>query len=225
MAGQTADYQTFKRPMTDPERASMNRVYKNAQKQARPAGFMALVFAAIGIVNGANSFDFSSSTGMISVLIIAVGLMAFVMAYTTSRLRRTIVAAHNDGNVVVVRGPVSRYQGRTNGSVMMVGPLTIGSGKRGANPLQEGTYAEVACIPKLKSIVSLNGAGLEQPIKVGIPNDLESQASVGSPTYPPAPLNSVDPNIMPSSDAMSFCSSCGKPTQGLAYCWNCGNKH
>ncbi len=225
MAGQTADYQTFKRPMTDPERTSMNKVYKNAQKQAMPAGFMALVFAAIGIVNGANSFDFSSSTGMISVLVIVVGLMAFVMAYTTSRLRRTIVAAHNDGNVVVVRGPVSRSQGRANGSFMMVGPLSIGSGKRGANPLQEGTYAEVACIPKLKSILSLNGAGLDQPMRVGIPNDLESKASIGSPTYPAPPLNVAAPSVTPSSNEMSFCSSCGKPTQGLTYCWNCGNKH
>ncbi len=225
MTGQPLDYQTFKRQMTDPERASMNKIYKNAQKQARPAGFMALVFAAVGIVNGANSFDFTTSTGMISVLIVVVGLMAFFLAYTTSRLRRTIVAAHNDGNVVVVRGPVSRYEGRANGSFMMVGPLAVGSGKRGANPLQEGTYAEVACIPKLKSIVSLNGAGLDQPIKVGIPVDLESKASIGSPTYPAQPLNAVNQNAMPSANAMGFCSSCGKPTQGLAYCWNCGNKH
>ena len=49
--------------MTEAESKSLDKVYKNAQRQARPAGFFALVFAAIGMVSGAATVGLSTSAG------------------------------------------------------------------------------------------------------------------------------------------------------------------
>ncbi|MGD0817148.1 MAG: hypothetical protein ABR986_01965 [Methanomassiliicoccales archaeon] len=224
MPAQTENYQVFKRSMTDPEGKSVDKVYKNAQKQARPAGFFALVFAAIGIFSGATALDLSTLKGLTAILVLLIGLLAFGLAFFMFRVRKTVTQAHNDGYVVVVRGPVSRFDGKMNTSAMMVGPLAIGWNKRTVSPLQEGSFAEVACIPKLRSVVSINGAGLDQPIRVVIPNDLEAKAFMGPPTYQAQPMNTVSQNATSPTSGMSFCPSCGKPASGLAFCSDCGNK-
>jgi hypothetical protein len=217
MNGQAQDYQVFKRPMTDAERKSVNAVYKNAQKQARPAGFFALVFALIGIFSGAAS-------DITSVLVLVVGLLAFVLSIVTFRLRRNVADVQKEGNVIVVRAAVSRFNGKMNTSAMMVGPLAIGWNKRSATPLQEGSFAEVACVPKLRSAVSINGAGMDHPIKLVIPADLEAMAAIGAPAYPAPPVNAPNQIPAPISNGMCFCPSCGTPAKGMAFCTNCGNR-
>jgi hypothetical protein len=224
MPDRPADLQVFKRPMTDAERRSVDKVYKNAQKQARPAGFMAILFAAISITSGAATLDLTTSKGLTSVLVIVIGLFAFVIAFSTFRVRGTVSNVQNDGHVIVVRGPVSRSDGNIRTSAMMVGPLAIGWRKRTASPLQEGSFAEVACVPQLRSVVSINGAGLDSPIKIMIPTDLEARAAAAPPAYPAQAAGVSYQNVTPPSNAMSFCPSCGTPTSGLAFCSNCGNK-
>jgi hypothetical protein len=224
MPSQSVDHQVFKRPMTDAERKSADRVYKNAQKQARPAGFFALVFAAIGIFSGAANLDLSTSQGITATVILLVGLLASGLAFYTFRVRKTVSDVQNDGNVVVVRGPVTRHGGNMNASTMMVGPLSIAWNRKSVNPLQEGQFAEVACIPKLRSVVSINGAELDDPIRVMIPSDLEAKAPMGSPAYPAQPVNAGYLKTPAQSNAMSFCSMCGQPATGLAFCSNCGHK-
>ena len=211
--------------MTDAERRSADRVYKNAQKQARPAGFMAILFAAISITSGAATLDLTTSKGLTSVLVVVIGLFALVVAFSTFRVRRTVSDAQNDGHVVVVRGPVSRSDGKMRTPAMTVGPLAIGWRRRTANPLQEGSFAEVACIPRLKSVVSINGAGLDSPIKIMIPADLEARAAVTAPpAYAAQAAGFSYQNATPPSDAMRFCPSCGTSASGLAFCSNCGNQ-
>ena len=144
--------------MTDAERKSVDSIYKNLQKQARPAGFLAFVFALIGIFSG----EVSDIT---SLLVLVVGLFSLILAVAVFRLRRKINDVQRDGDVVVVRASVSRFDGKMNTSAMMVGPLAIGWNKRGINPLQEGVFAEVACVPKLRSAVSINGAGLDHRLR------------------------------------------------------------
>ena len=224
MSAQTAEYQVFKRPMTDAEGKSMNKVFKNAKKQALPAGLMGILFGAIAIVNGTGSLDFSTSNGIMSIFIIVIGLFAFGTAMSTFRTRRNVRDAMNEGNVVVVRGSVTRFQGRGNISAMVVGPLSIASRKRSVGPLQEGTFADVACVPRLKSVVSINGVGLDQPIKIMVPNDLETRAPLAPTAYPAPPLTAVKQNPTHSTNGMNFCPSCGNPISGLAFCSNCGTK-
>jgi hypothetical protein len=208
-------YQAFRRPMTDAERKSVDSIYKNLQKQARPAGFLAFVFALIGIFSG----EVSDIT---SLLVLVVGLFSLILAVAVFRLRRKINDVQRDGDVVVVRASVSRFDGKMNTSAMMVGPLAIGWNKRGINPLQEGVFAEVACVPKLRSAVSINGAGLDHPIKMMIPSDLEANASNSAQpsAYELAGTAGPAPNSIP--ETTRFCTSCGKPTEGLAFCSNCG---
>jgi hypothetical protein len=217
------NYQVSKRPMTEAESKSVDKVYKNAQKQARPAGFFALVFGAIGFFSGAATIDPSTASGMTAVLILLVGLLACVLAISTMRVRKTVKAAHDDGYVVVVQGPVSRYNGKMNTSAMTVGPLSIGWNKRNVNPLQEGSFAELACIPKLRSVVSINGAGLDQPIRVMIPTDLEARAAVAPPVNPVSAYPMTGNNV-PQTNGANFCHRCGNPGAGMAFCSNCGNK-
>jgi hypothetical protein len=224
MSGQSEDPQVSKRSMTDAERKSIRQIYKNAQKQARPAGFFALVFAAIGIFTGAGSFDFSTPSGMTSVLILVVGLAAFIYAGFMSRLRRNVSDALNGGQVVVVRGKASLFNGRMKTSAIVVGPIALNMGKANANMLQEGSIAEVALVPKLKSAVSINGTGLDQPIKIMVPVDLETKASVGISTDLGQPSNAYAPIPAPATAAIEFCHSCGTPAKGMAFCSNCGNK-
>lgn len=211
------NYQVFRRPMTAEERRSVDIIYKNLQKQARPAGFFALVFALIGIFSGAAS-------DITSLLVLIVGLFAFILAFSVFRLRKSITQVQKDGNVVVVRANVARFQGKMNTSAMMVGPLAIGGNKRGPSPLQEGNLAEVACVPKLRSAVSINGAGLDHPIKMMIPPDLETHASNGAQPYSSGPVRDAGNAPAPAGEAMRFCPTCGKPAEGLAFCSNCGNK-
>ena len=219
----TADNcQISKRPMTEAESRSLDKVYKNAQRQARPAGFFALVFAAIGFVSGAATIDLSTSSGMTALMIILVGIMAIGVALYTAQVRKKVQAAHDDGSVVVVQGPVSRFDGKMNTSAMTVGPLSIGWNKKSGSPLQEGSFAELACIPKLRSVVSINGTGMDQPIKVMMPNDLEARA-VNAPSATPAGQPAAG-NGIPLMKVSGFCSRCGNPGAGLAFCSNCGNK-
>jgi hypothetical protein len=219
----TADNcQISKRPMTEAESKSLDKVYKNAQRQARPAGFFALVFAAIGFVSGAATVDLSTSNGMTALMILLVGIMAFGVAMYTTRVRKKVQAAHDEGSVVVVQGQVSRFDGKMNTSAMMVGPLSVGWNKKSGSPLQEGSFTELACIPKLRSVVSINGSGLDQPIKVMMPNDLEARAA-NAPLAAPAVNPTADHNV-PQTNVSSFCPRCGNPGSGLAFCSNCGNK-
>ncbi len=208
--------------MTEAESKTLDKVYKNAQKQARPAGFFALVFAAIGFVSGAATIDLSTSSGMMALMILLVGIMAFGVALYTTRVRKKVQAAHDQGSVVVVQGPVSRFNGKMNTSAMTVGPLSIGWNKKSDNPLQEGSFAELACIPELRSVISINGNGLDQPIRVMMPADLEARAANASLTTPAA--NPPAGNIVPQTNVSSFCPRCGNPGSGLAFCSNCGNK-
>ena len=208
--------------MTEAESKTLDKVYKNAQKQARPAGFFALVFAAIGFVSGAATIDLSTSSGMMALMILLVGIMAFGVALYTTRVRKKVQAAHDQGSVVVVQGPVSRFNGKMNTSAMTVGPLSIGWNKKSDTPLQEGSFAELACIPELRSVISINGNGLDQPIRVMMPADLEARAANASLTTPAA--NPPAGNIVPQTNVSSFCPRCGNPGSGLAFCSNCGNK-
>ena len=219
----TADNcQISKRPMTEAESKTLDKVYKNAQKQARPAGFFALVFAAIGIFSGAATIDLSTSSGLTALMILLVGIMAFGVAMYITRLRKMVQAAHEEGSVVVVQGQVSRFDGKMNTSAMTVGPLSIGWNKKSDNPLQEGSFTELACIPKLRSVVSINGTGLDQPIKIMMPADLEARAT-NAPPAAPAAIPTAGNNI-PQANVSNFCPRCGNPGSGLAFCSNCGNK-
>ena len=148
--------------------------------------------------------------------------MAFGVALYTTRVRKKVQAAHDQGSVVVVQGPVSRFNGKMNTSAMTVGPLSIGWNKKSDNPLQEGSFAELACIPELRSVISINGNGLDQPIRVMMPADLEARAANASLTTPAA--NPPAGNIVPQTNVSSFCPRCGNPGSGLAFCSNCGNK-
>jgi hypothetical protein len=217
---QPSNHQVFRRPMTESERRTVNNVYKNAQKTARPLGIMALVFAAVGIVTGASTFDLSTPSGMMTIMIVLIGFSAFIVGYNTSRIHKKVADVQNDGYVIVVRGQVSRYSGKMNTSAMTVGPLTIGENRQNPMQLQEGTVAEVACIPKLKSVVSINQAPMEQPMRIMVPADLEFQASTGVPSQAYVPMG----QNAPAAGGMSFCPSCGTPTNGLTFCSNCGTK-
>lgn len=224
MPSQSVDHQVFKRLMTDAESKNANRVYKNAQKQARPAGFIAFVFAAIGIFSGAANLDLSTSQGITATVILLVGLLAFGLAFYTFRVRKTVSDVQNDGNVVVVRGPVTRCNGKMNTSAMMVGPLAIAWNKKSVNPLQDGHFAEVACIPKLRSVVSINGTELDEPIRVMIPSDLEAKASTEVTARSTQPVKAGYLKTPAQSNAMSFCPMCGQQATGLTFCSNCGHK-
>ena len=215
--------QVFKRPMSDAERNNVRQIYKNAQKQALPASIFALVLAAIGVVTGAGSFDFSTPSGATTVLIIVVGFAAFLYAMHISRLRRSVSATLNEGQVVVVRGTVSTYKGRVNTSATVVGPLSLNLGKGETIQMPDGSIAEIACVPKLRSAVSINGVALQQPIKLMLPVDLEAKASKGVPAYPER-MNGAAVASTPLTSTMSFCPSCGTKAMGLAFCSNCGNK-
>jgi hypothetical protein len=224
MSGQSEESRVYNRPMNESERKSIRQVYKNAQKQARPASVFALVLAAVGFVTGAGNFDFSTPGGMTSVLILVVGLGAFVYAGSLSRLRRSVSSSLDEGNVVIVRARASRFNGRMNTSALVVGPLSLNLGKTEANLVQEGSTTEVACVPKLKAAVSFNGAGLDRPIKIMVPVDLEAKASIGTPAGPGQSYNAYAPIPAPGSMAMEFCHSCGTPAKGMVFCSNCGSK-
>jgi hypothetical protein len=219
MFAPSANYQVTKRPMNETERNSVDQVFRNAQKQARPIAVFALLFAIIGIFAGSATIDISTSKGMTTLVILVVGLGAFGFAFMTFRVRKNVEAAQKDGNVVVVKGMVSQFAGKVGTSATTVGPLTIGWNSKTNNPLQQGSFAEVGVSPKLRSVVSVNGVGLEHPIRIMVPNDLEAGATTNPPAYP---MPAVNPS--PAPEAMSFCPSCGTPASGLAFCSNCGNK-
>ena len=219
MFAPNSNYQVFKRPMNEAERKGVDKVYKNAQKQVRPAGVFALLFAMIGIFAGSATIDLSTSRGTTTLVILLVGLLAFGLGFYTFKVRGLVRKAHEDGNAVIVRGPASRSTGRANTSAMMIGPLTIGWNSKSVNPLREGSLAEIAVIPKLRSVVSINGIGLDRPIRIVVPTDLEASASMAPPAHPVQPVNAINP-----PEKMSFCPSCGAPNGGMAFCANCGSK-
>ena len=76
---------------------------------------------------------------------------------------------------------------------MTVGPLSIGWSQKSGRPLQEGSFTELACIPKLRSVVSINGSGLDQPIKVMMPNDLEARGAAAPPAVTAGPMTVSTP--------------------------------
>jgi hypothetical protein len=224
MNGQPSYPQAYKRAMSAEEHKSVDKVYKNAQKQARPLGFFALVFAAIGIVTGAGTLDLSTSKGMTTIMIIVVGIGAFLYSGYMLRLRRKISDSHRSEQVIVVRGTVTRYNGRGNSSAFTVGPLTFGLEKRMLNALPEGSVADIACVPKLGVLVSINGMGQEHPAKLTIPVGLEASALPIESAYPVQPAATAERGQTYSPQATSFCFSCGNPSSGLAFCSNCGTK-
>lgn len=224
MNGQSANYQTFKRAMNATEQKSVDMVYRNAQRQARPLGIFALIFAAIGFVTGAGTFDFSTSKGMTSIMILMVGIGAFLYSGYILRIRRNVADAKRSGQVVVVRGTVSRFNGRGNTTAAVVGPLSIGLGKGIVNTVLDGSMAEIACVPNLKSVVSINGAGLDRPIKLMIPAGLAANATEVPPTYPEYAPKATESSAPGTRDSTGFCFSCGQASAGLAFCSNCGTK-
>jgi hypothetical protein len=223
MDGQQAEYKAFRRAMNASEHASVGKVYKNAQKQARATGFFALVFAAIGVVTGAGTFDLSTSKGMTTIMIVLVGIGAFLYSGYVIRLRNRVSSIQRSGELVVVKATVVKYRGRGNTSAMMVGPLMIGLGKGREGLLPEGQSAEIACVQGLGAAVSINGNGLDQPIKIHIPAGLDVNAAAVPSSYPASSPAQIQ-NGLPSTGNASFCHSCGNPTAGLAFCSNCGTR-
>ncbi|HEY3420746.1 MAG TPA: hypothetical protein VGK23_09355 [Methanomassiliicoccales archaeon] len=225
MDGQPTDYRAFRRGMTSLEYESVEKIYRNAQKQARPFGFMALIFAAIGIVNGYGSLDISTSEGMITIMIFLIGLGAFGYSGYMFRLRRKISEVKRSGEVTVVQGRAYMSTVRANAAAVMVGPLTISVGKGTDYGLLEGSTAEIALVPKLGgALVSINGTVPTHPIKVHVPAGLEENASSSPPAYPIPPNAIADKGPDQAANGFSFCHSCGNPTAGLAFCSNCGTK-
>jgi hypothetical protein len=232
-----SNVQVSKRPMTDAERVSVDSTYGLAQKGARTVGGIAIGFAVFSIFMG--SLDDAEVGDMLSilfaVLLLVFGVLSLGITYSMFKLRKTIGEVQQAGYVITVRGPATKSTGTKNKMPWSVGPLALPETPVTEKVLQEGGVAEFVCVPKLKSVISINGAGLEQAINATISADLE--AMVTSPSTPvsspagtsvnAAPQQPVSPPVTNTTNTgavQRFCPSCGNPLTGTPFCAHCGHK-
>lgn len=218
--------QVFKRPMTDVERVSVNNVYALTQEGARMVGGLAIGFALFAVLLESIMGPVDAMISILfALLMIVFGVLGLGVTFSLFKIRKTIGEVQKAGSVITVRGPASKVTG-TNKQSWSVGPLTMNNTPETVKVPQEGAATELVCVPKLKSIISMNGAGLEQAISATIPKDLEAMSSV-----PPAPAlasapraaNMTPPPVVERS-ASRFCPSCGASVAGTHFCPRCGYK-
>jgi hypothetical protein len=216
-----SNVQVSKRPMTDAERRSVDSMYGMAQKAARTVGGVAIGFAILSVFMG--TLTGSAVDEMISilftVLLVVFALLGLGLTYATLKLRKTIVDVQRAGYVFTVRGPVTKTGGTKSKRPWSIGPLAIAETPVTVKVLKDGAVTEFVCIPKIKSVISINGAGLEQAAAATITGDLDAMAASSSAPAAPAVENTVEPGT-----AQKFCPSCGKPLTGTPFCAHCGHK-
>lgn len=218
--------QVFNRPMTDAERMSVNNVYALTQKGARMVGGLAIGFAFFAVLMESvmGSVDAMISI-LFALLMIVFGVLGLGVTFSMFKIRKTIGEVQKAGSVITVRGPATKVTG-TNKQSWSVGPLTMNNTPESVKVPQEGTATELVCVPKLKSVISMNGAGLEQAISATIPKDLEAMSSVPPAPAMPSALGAANMNPQPvlNHSASRFCPSCGASAAGTRFCPRCGYK-
>jgi hypothetical protein len=216
-----SNVQVFKRPMTVAERASVNNLYAQAQKGARIVGGLAIGFAIFGVFMSATM---GSDEVIISILFAALmvvfGIMGLGVTFSMFKMRKTIVDVQRSGSVVTVRGPAVEGTGKQSWSV---GPLAMKNTPETVKVPPRGTLTELVCVPRLKSVISMNGVGLQQAIGATVPRDLEAMATTAPAPAPSVSVSAASP-MPPASYAPKFCPSCGTAAAGTPFCPQCGSK-
>lgn len=173
------DVQVSKRPMTDAERRAVDNVYRMTQKAARMVGGLAILFALFSVFM--SSFTGTEVDAVVSIvlalILVLFAVVSLVLTYTTLKLRKTIGEVQRAGYVIAVRGPVTMSNGAKGKRSWSVGPLGMAETPVTVKVLREGAVTELVCVPKLRSVVSINGVGLEQAVAATVPAELEAMAA------------------------------------------------
>ena len=172
----TAFNQIIKRPLTDAERQFAVGSYKMLQNGLRAIAIVSLVFFILYTFVISDLVIDETFSLVFSMIMIAIGAVAFGMSLNTLLMRKKISDAMREGMAIEVQGPAYKSRAMKNVPSWTVGPISLMATREMESLIQEGAQVIVLCIPRLKLALSINGYGLKQGVRAIFPPNLEAMA-------------------------------------------------
>jgi hypothetical protein len=172
----TAFNQIIKRPLTDAERQFAVGSYKMLQNGLRAIAIVSLVFFILYTFVISDLVIDETFSLVFSMIMIAIGAVAFGMSLNTLLMRKKITDAMREGMAIEVQGPAYKSRAAKNVPSWTVGPISLIATREIESLIQEGAQVRVLCIPRLKLALAINNYGLKQGVRVTFPPNLEAMA-------------------------------------------------
>jgi len=164
----------IKRPMTDVERGLVTKNFQNLQK---PLKMIASIPIILFLMNYLVATTDNVLSLFITLLIIILSVVIIGMSIGVFQYRKKMSDVLRDGTAIEVHGPAYRSQSTNrNLQSFTVGSISMSMGLKDSSIIPEGAQVIVLCIPKLKTVLSVNNKGVEHGASITCPPNLEAMA-------------------------------------------------